>query len=352
MIHRATHLLRNPHQPRLRLRVSAIAIGTTLLLSPLTRLTAQHVTGNPPSQLPPDTAVKLEFEAAAIHQSMPNEESHSTFSLDNGNVYSTVKDDDVLGPSGGYFAATNLPLMRYIIFAYNLSGTQELALRFGQLFGLASNAPDWISSKFDIQARAEGHPTKDQVRQMMRSLLEDRFKLAVHTVTRQVPVFALVLVTPGKTGPHLQPHSANDSCAVPSSPQTPSGSSPNPPSQPAALKGLPIACGVIAHLPPSAPGNLHFGGRNIPLSLLVSSLPTQTGMATLPRPVIDQTGLSGTFDLSLEWLPENDDTPSQGDEAGTTFRAALKNQLGLKLVSQKGPVDILIIDHVEHPSAN
>jgi uncharacterized protein (TIGR03435 family) len=75
-------------------------------------------------------------------------------------------------------------------------------------------------------------------------------------------------------------------------------------------------------------------------------------MATLPRPVIDQTGLSGTFDLSLEWLPENDDTPSQGDEAGTTFRAALKNQLGLKLVSQKGPVDILIIDHVEHPSAN
>jgi len=70
-------------------------------------------------------------------------------------------------------------------------------------------------------------------------------------------------------------------------------------------------------------------------------------MATLPRPVIDQTGLSGTFDLSLEWLPENDGTPGQGDEAGTTFRTALKNQLGLKLVPQKAPVDILVIDHVD-----
>jgi uncharacterized protein (TIGR03435 family) len=329
-----------PACPRVFLRDSIIALSAALLLGSPTRLTAQSAPG------------KLEFEAAAIHQSKPNEASHTTFSLDNGNVYSTVKDDDVLGPTGGYFAATNVPLLRYIIFAYNLTGTQELALRFGQSFGLSSNAPDWISSKFDIQARADGHPTKDQVRQMMRSLLEDRFKLAVHTESRQAPVFALVLVNPGKTGPHLQPHPADDSCSAPSSTEPPSSSAPNPPPHPAARAALPIACGVIAHLPPSAPGNLHFGGRDIPLGLLASSLPTQTGMATLPRPVIDQTGLSGTFDLSLEWLPENDGTPGQGDEAGTTFRTALKNQLGLKLVPQKAPVDILVIDHAEHPSNN
>jgi len=106
--------------------------------------------------------------------------------------------------------------LRFIIFAYNLTGTQELAIRFNFWSGTSSNVPKWAADeRFDIEARSEDTPmpTKDQVRQMMRSLLEDRFKLAVHMETRQVPVFALVLDKPGTTGPQLRQHAADDSCA-------------------------------------------------------------------------------------------------------------------------------------------
>ena len=69
----------------------------------------------------------------------------------------------------------------------------------------------------------------------------------------------------------------------------------------------------------------------------------------IPRPVIDETGLNGTFDFTLDWVLEFN-APS--DASGPNFREALKEQLGLKLEPQQGPVDILVIDHVEHPSAN
>ncbi|HSY67210.1 MAG TPA: TIGR03435 family protein, partial [Edaphobacter sp.] len=65
--------------------------------------------------------------------------------------------------------------------------------------------------------------------------------------------------------------------------------------------------------------------------------------------VVDETGLSGTFDFTLEWVPEFNAPP---DAAGPNFREALSGQLGLKLEPRQGPVDILVVDHVEHPSAN
>lgn len=75
------------------------------------------------------------------------------------------------------------------------------------------------TDRFDIQARAEGNPGKDQMRLMMRSLLADRFKLAIHHETRQVPAFAIVLVKPGKTGPQLQLHPNDAPCPTTSSAQ-------------------------------------------------------------------------------------------------------------------------------------
>ena len=75
-------------------------------------------------------------------------------------------------------------------------------------------------------------------------------------------------------------------------------------------------------------------------------------MATLPKPVIDQTGLSGTFDFSLEWSPETDAPVPQPEQPGATFREALKQQLGLDLKSTKAAIEVLVIDHIEHPSAN
>ena len=159
---------------------------------------------------------------------------------------------------------------------------------------------------------------------MMQALLAERFKLVVHKETREVPVLALVLVKPGVTGPNLKPHSADEPCPGTASEET-AASVPSPTTT---AGGLPVVCGVIAHLPPTSPGRTSFGGRDVPLSLLASSLPTQTGMATLPNPVIDETGLSGTFDFKLEWLLDSD---PPADASGPTFVQALKEQLGLNL---------------------
>jgi uncharacterized protein (TIGR03435 family) len=79
--------------------------------------------------------------------------------------------------------------------------------------------PDWIKTeRFDIEAKVEGDPTKDEMRLMMQSLLAERFKLAIHHETQQIPVFALVRAKPGQTGPKLVPHPTGDtSCSnVPS----------------------------------------------------------------------------------------------------------------------------------------
>jgi uncharacterized protein (TIGR03435 family) len=288
-------------------------------------------------------AKRLEFDVASVKQNKSDEKPRSTFSLDNGNIYSTVEKGADFAPKGSYFSAKNEPLWHYISFAYNLSGTQELALRFSYFSGLSAKLPEWVTGgtdssgeRFDIEARSAAKPTKDEMRQMMQSLLEDRFKLVVHHETRQAPVFALVLAKLGVMGPRLQAHPAGDACLEAEATAS-------------ATAQLPVVCGVIAHLVPSGPGLIHVGGRGVSLSLLASSLPTMTGMAMLPRRVVDETGLSGLFDFSLEWLPELNPPP---DASGLTFREALKEQMGLTLEPKKGPVDILVIDHVEQPSAN
>jgi uncharacterized protein (TIGR03435 family) len=351
-------------QHRIPLRASAIAL--LLALCPCARLTAQGLPSRTlaaQSSAEPQSQVaaggKQEFDVASVKQNKTGSKPYSNFPLDSGNVYSTLNKNDAHSPAGGYFTATNQPLWRYIVFAYKLTGTQELALRFSYFAGLSSKVPAWVSGGFDIQAeafdieaRAEGNPTKDQMRLMIQSLLADRFKLVVHMETRQAPVFALVLARPGKTGPRLQHHPASESCSTEPSTEMDSTPVPIPPHLPDATAELPIVCGVIAHLPPNGPGHYRIGGRNVTLGLLANSLPTQTGMATLPRPVIDQTGLSGSFNFSLEWLHEIDDVALQPGESGPLFREALKQQLGLDLKSMTGPIDVLIIDHVEHPSAN
>ena len=180
---------------------------------------------------------KLEFDVASVRQNKSAADSHSNFSLDSGNIYSTVNVGDIFAPKGDYFSATSQPLWRYIVFAYKLSGAQELALRFKFFTGLSSNVPSWVTGgfdvaaeRFDIEARASGNPTKDQMRVMMQSLLADRFKLVVHTETRQAPVFALVLVKPAKTGPNLKPHRVDDLCPSAPPSDSPPSASPAAPS--------------------------------------------------------------------------------------------------------------------------
>ncbi len=288
---------------------------------------------------------KLQFEVASVRKNNSGGSSHSNFSLDNGNAFWVIGKDDALAPTGSLFSAKNLPLMRYITFAYKLSGTQELALRFDYYEGLKLHVPEWVKDdRFDIEARAPGQATKDQMRLMMQSLLAERFNLAVHWEARQTPVFELVEAIPGKPGPQLVPHPASDDCAKTQFPEDSGESN-------LALHALPIPCGEIAHLPPSAPGSHRFGGRNVTLAMLARSMPMQTGLVTLPRPVIDETGLTGGFDFWMEWTPE-DTSEVNNEESGGTFQDALKQQLGLKLKPDKGAVEVLVIDHVVPPSPN
>jgi len=105
---------------------------------------------------------------------------------------------------------------------------------------------------------------------------------------------------------------------------------------------------------PSAPGRMKNGGRDVPLARFAAI--TAPGVGAVDRPVTDKTGLRGTVDFTLEWQqaaanvrPGSEFHP---DESAPPFAEALKEQLGLKLVPQKGPVDFFVVDHIEHPSAN
>jgi uncharacterized protein (TIGR03435 family) len=108
-------------------------------------------------------------------------------------------------------------------------------------------------------------------------------------------------------------------------------------------------------MPPSAPSHLHFAGRNVTIGFIADSLSATTN---LRRPMVDQTGLSGAFDFSLEWAREipravqpGVDTPPP-ESVGPSFEEALQEQLGIKLKSQKSPVSVIMLDHVERPSEN
>jgi uncharacterized protein (TIGR03435 family) len=281
------------------------------------------------AQLP--AADRIEFEVASVKQSKSGDlQLNSTFPLGPGSVYVS---------NGGHFSATNLPLAAYIAFAYILMGSQQASL--------VAQLPGWgMTDHFDIQARTDGNPekdTKDQMRLMMRSLLADRFRLAMHTEARQAPVFALTVSKPGKTGPLLRPHPNDSSCST------------DPPPPPTQIAGpFPALCGGLLQMPPSAPGLRRFGARNVTMAFIANIL---TPIGTLDRPVLDQTGLAGTFDFALEWAPEfagprPPGTELPADLPGPAFMDAMREQLGLKLDRQKGPVEVLVLDHVERPSQN
>ena len=235
---------------------------------------------------------------------------------------------------GELFSATNQPLIAYLRFAYKLGQ--------GDLLDL----PAWVySDGFDIEARAKGSPDKDQMRLMMRSLLADRFGVRTHIQQRTEPVFHLTLASPARTGPMLVPIFAGG-CAAMRSPDS-------------RLRLPAIPCGSIGPLPATTPGTGRLGGHGITLKQFAGIISNPyTG---LDRPVMDRTGLTGTFDFSLEWstTPDRAQPPDAGTQptfppgsAAPDFREALRKQLGLKLASATGSVGVLVIDRVERPQEN
>jgi uncharacterized protein (TIGR03435 family) len=275
---------------------------------------------------------KATFDVASVKQNRSSDPPTTNVLLGPGDIYS---------PNGGLLSATNYPLTSYIQFAYKLPANQMQSL-FPQL-------PKWATTeRFDIQARAQSNPTKNQMRLMMQALLADRFKLAIHTESRQLPVFALVLVKLGKFGPQLRPHLDDPPCA----PQLVVGSGDT------VAGGYPSACGGIIPIEPSKDGDMRLAARNVTLALTASTL---TGYGNLNRPVLDRTGLTGTFDFFFEYAPDRppgvagaapNTTNGASEPSGPTFLEALRDQLGLKLDSQTGPVDVVVLDHIEEPTEN
>jgi uncharacterized protein (TIGR03435 family) len=272
-----------------------------------------------------------QFDVASIKLNKTNDPPFSNFPLGPGDVYV---------PNGGLFSARGIPLLTYLFFAYKIIGNQGQYL-FPQL-------PEWAKTdRYDIQARAEGNPGKEQMRLMMRTLLADRFGLKMHNETREVPVLAFVLAKPGKMGPQLWPHGDGGDCPTEASPATKVP-------VPTDARGLPALCNGIFVLPPSAPGRIKIGARSITLQFLADSL---SAGANLGRPMIDRTGVSGRIDFLLEFVRERTAPALPGADAppevsGPTLQEALPEQLGIKLESAKSVLDVLVLDHVERPSEN
>lgn len=309
---------------RVRRLITLALLPTTLFLA---RATCVAQTASP------QATSALSFDVASVRPSKETKPS-SNVPLGTGNVST---------PSHGILRAKNFPLLTYLVFAYKLTDYQQEAIE--------SAAPDWVSNdRYNIEARTEKQDvTKDDLRLMMRSLLAERFKLAVHYEKRQVRVFALVTVKAGALGPKLQPHPAEATCSSPKLKSTTAeGKSVNLPLQPV-KGGFPVVCNGILGLQASAQDRYSFGAANVPMSLIASAL---SSWGNLGRPVVDETGLTGNFDFVMDYTPDPRPAYATIDSGGPGFQEALKQQLGLQLDSQRAPVEFLVLDHVARPDSN
>lgn len=273
--------------------------AVTMAIVPVMDAIAQSTPGAP---APAGTTEKLPaFEVASIKPNVSGGDGESS------------------GFQPGRFTATNASVKTLLEYnAYGISSSQIVG------------GPGWLSSeKFDISAKADDatvehmkalsreHKTELQ-HQMVQQLLAERFKLAVHWETKELPVYALVAA---KGGPKLT--AAKD---------TSGGAS-------------------------TSSGNGKLTAKGITMTRLAQTLTRTLGLE-LGRDLIDKTGLEGRYDFVLTWSPQENSAamadPSNEIQtgSGSSIFTALQEQLGLKLESTKGPVATLVIDHLEQPSAN
>jgi uncharacterized protein (TIGR03435 family) len=280
---------------------------------------------------------KLSFDTASVHQTKPgaDRESSSNVPLGPGNVYS---------PTGGLLVIRNFALMDLVAFAYRMTSNQILAFE--------AMLPGWArDGRYSITARTEKTDvTKDELRLMMRSLLADRFTLAVHSEPRETSVFAAKLAKAGQPGPRLRPHPA-DGCSKTIPNETAPGAAEMPDS---IAGGYPAVCGGLLMMSSSKPTQFHIGARDVSVVSITSAM---SSWGDLGRPVVDQTGLTGNYDFALEFTPKRPDPPpgtpappSEGDEPNFVY--AVRTQLGIRFEAQKQPVDVVLLDHIEPLSDN
>jgi bla regulator protein blaR1 len=205
---------------------------------------------------------------------------------------------------GGRFTASGVTLKALIQRAWNVKSFQ------------VTGGPAWVNSqRYDVNAKAalDGNLSGDQLMALIQALLVERFHLRIHRETRELPIYSLVV---GKSGPKLQATTADTG---PTWNKTP---------------------GLLT-------------GQKISMEMFATDLLE----AQLDRVVTDHTGIKGEFDLRLTWAPvdmkANDaDSPLSTNPDGPSLFTAIQEQLGLKLESARGPVEILVIESAVSPSEN
>lgn len=219
---------------------------------------------------------------------------------------------------GGRLFAENATVQMLIQNAYRIQAYQ------------VDGGPQWVNTDgYDIVAKPEGEATTAQTWLMLQTLLADRFALAVHRETRELPVFVMTLAKTGVKSAAAKPCEGQAASAVP--------------------------CGKVRVS--MEPTDLLLEGRSVPVAELVGMVAAVVG-----RPVIDRTGFTGSLDVQVKLAreegapglagPAGVGGPPSADIGAPNIFAALEEQLGLKLSQGKGPVEVLVIDHIERPTVN
>lgn len=307
-----------------------MSVKRTLLECTLTAGLFSFLSSAAPAQTP---AAAPAFEVAVIKPSLPMAEAIPL--LREGKLKAGVSIDKARVDMG-FVTLTDLIVQAWQIKPHQLSG------------------PDWLSmERFDIQAKLPDGAVEDQVPQMLRTLLADRFGLKTHTELRTLSAYALIVGKNGPNGVKLQPSTL--------------------PPDPEPAKGLttltPSAGGTVTSSGgPAGPTRMTMGPNGVQIVMLKAKLSAFADMLTsiLGKPVIDRTGLTGYYQIALD-IPREDvqnvaralgmggpaapvGTPT--DPGGSSMFQAVE-QFGLRLDSRKEQVDTLIVDHIEKlPTAN
>jgi uncharacterized protein (TIGR03435 family) len=275
------------------------ALGFAVLIAPIMFGLAHAQAQNAAS-----TSPKFEYEVASIKPNKSNGQ---------GSYGITTAPDGL--------TATNTPLIMLIQSAYGIFNRDRIVA-----------APGWVDTeRYDVAAKIEASVVDDLQKrspnqisaarnQMLQALLADRFMLALHRETRELPVYSLVVA---KNGPKIHRSKTDDVVA---------GSN-----------------GRGGRAPGMTAKNGSIKGHSVTLASFADFLAAQ-----LSRPVLDRTGLTSLYDLDLQWTPDDNELQSPPGSApnGPAIFTAIQEQLGLKLESGKGPVEVIVIDHIERPSGN
>jgi uncharacterized protein (TIGR03435 family) len=252
----------------------------------------------------------LEFEAASVRKSAPGARPRGW------NLLSPMSNEQ---PRSGLLSV-NAHLSDLIRFSYDIKDG-------GIANEMRKTLPEW-AGEYDIAARAEGIPTRKQLREMMRQLLLERFKLRAHYETRKLPVKIVRLAKPGWLGPGITVHPADQPCGT---------------------DGKSKPCGVSNGW--DKDGRIHVAMIDMDMDRIIGYLGAVAGKSEI---LVDKTGLHGDYDAHLEYILEvpegmklNHPAPS-----GQLLDEAIEKQFGFKMVKGIEPVRVLVIDHVEPPSGN